>query len=374
MFILIILMAASNIMATTTNAAGSAVRSVQRLADGVAPWTTVDPFLFCVFHNDMYPSGNAAMAPDPKLLRGRNIGSDFEGKDGWRMYHGDVWPGFPKHPHRGFETITIVKHGFIDHFDSLGASGRIGPGDVQWMTAGAGIQHSEMFPLLRSDAPNPMELFQIWLNLPKASKMAKPHFTMFWKEDIPVSVTTDPTTGAKAHITVIAGSYEGTHALTPPPESFATNPDSVITILILQFESGSSLTLPPIAPSATGTIARTLYFFEGKGLRVDGKEIPHYAAISLDERKACTVAATQPSRCLMLQGRNINEPVAQHGPFVMNTNAEIQQAFEDYRRTQFGGWPHGSDGPVLARDVGRSATLPDGSVIFPPSAKKQEEL
>ena len=92
---------------------------------------------------------------------------------------------FPQHPHRGFETVTFVRQGFIDHSDSLGATARFGRGDVQWLTAGEGIVHCEMFPLLDLDGPNPCELFQIWLNLPAADKMVEPYFTMLWNEDIP---------------------------------------------------------------------------------------------------------------------------------------------------------------------------------------------
>lgn len=124
------------------------------------PWETADPFLFCVHHDDAYPKGNAQFGP-AESLAGRNIGQDFAGKDGWRMYHGDVVPGFPQHPHRGFETVTIVRQGFIDHSDSLGAKARFGRGDTQWLTAGKGIVHSEMFPLLEREKANPVELFQI---------------------------------------------------------------------------------------------------------------------------------------------------------------------------------------------------------------------
>ncbi|MCB0663557.1 MAG: pirin family protein, partial [Saprospiraceae bacterium] len=103
------------------------------------PWETSDPFLFCVHHEDFYPKGNGNMGLDPSYLKGRNLGNDFQTKDGFRMYHGETVPGFPAHPHLGFETVTIARKGFIDHSDSLGAAGRFGEGDVQWMTAGKGV-------------------------------------------------------------------------------------------------------------------------------------------------------------------------------------------------------------------------------------------
>src|SRR5688500_9313261 len=124
------------------------------------PWQTFDPFLFCVHHDDAYPAGNEQLGPAASLA-GRKLGMDFEGVDGWRMYHGQNVPGFPQHPHRGFETVTVVRRGFIDHADSLGATARYGAGDTQWLTAGAGIVHAEMFPLLERGSPNPLELFQI---------------------------------------------------------------------------------------------------------------------------------------------------------------------------------------------------------------------
>ncbi|MEQ9325617.1 MAG: pirin family protein, partial [Polyangiaceae bacterium] len=140
------------------------------------PWVAADPFLFCVHHLDEYPRGNDEMGPEASLA-GRKLGMDFDVKDGWRMYHGQVVPGFPAHPHRGFETITIARQGYIDHSDSLGATARFGHGDVQWMTAGNGVVHSEMFPLVHRDRDNPTELFQIWLNLPKKDKLVDPYFT-----------------------------------------------------------------------------------------------------------------------------------------------------------------------------------------------------
>ena len=148
------------------------------------PWPTVDPFLFCVHHNDIYPTAKNDLSPRASLL-GRNIGNDFSNKDGWSMYHGEKVPGFPRHPHRGFETLTVVSEGIIDHADSLGASARYGDGDAQWLTAGDGINHSEMFPLLNQNGKNKLDFFQIWLNLPSNSKRVEPNFEMYWKDDIP---------------------------------------------------------------------------------------------------------------------------------------------------------------------------------------------
>src|SRR5688572_29421912 len=120
------------------------------------------------------------------------------------MYHGRTVPGFPAHPHRGFETVTVVRRGLLDHSDSLGAAARYGDGDVQWLTAGKGIVHAEMFPLLRPDAPNPVELFQIWLNLPRADKLAEPHFSMLWSAAIPRLAERDAE-GRPVEVTVVAG-------------------------------------------------------------------------------------------------------------------------------------------------------------------------
>src|SRR6187549_360551 len=187
-------------------------------------WPTIDPFLFCAHHADAYPEGNAHLGPEASL-EGRDIGQDFTGTDGWRMYHGDVVPGFPQHPHRGFETVTIVRTGYIDHSDSLGATARFGMGDVQWLTAGAGVVHSEMFPLLKPDAPNTLELFQIWLNLPAKSKLVPPYFTMLWDGDIPRRTFTDEN-GRTTVVTIISGALDGTEPLPPPPQSWAASPEA----------------------------------------------------------------------------------------------------------------------------------------------------
>src|SRR5258707_2884988 len=157
------------------------------------------------------------------------------------MYHGEVVPGCPQHPHRGFETVTIVRRGLIDHSDSLGAAARFGAGDVQWLTAGGGIVHSEMFPLLERGRPNPLELFQIWLNLPSKDKLVEPHFAMLWSRDIPRCTFDDA--GRSTEVTVVAGQLEGKRAPSPPPRSWASRPDTDVAIWCIRMQPGASWTL-----------------------------------------------------------------------------------------------------------------------------------
>lgn len=321
------------------------------------PWPTLDPFLFCAYHLDEYPAGNDAMGPDPALLKGRRIGSDFEVRDGWRMYHGDVVPGFPRHPHRGFETVTVARRGLLDHSDSLGATARFGRGDCQWMTAGSGIVHSEMFPLIDRESGNTAELFQLWLNLPAKNKMVDPAFKMLWAGEIP-KVTLRDDDGRQTLVTVNAGSLEGQTAPLPPPNSWAAQPDSHVAIWTVEMQPGARATLPPAPKEAH----RMIYFHRGQRLGVgDGAlEVNHAALVQSDAPLVLHNLGDVPADILLLQGRPIGEPVAQHGPFVMNTRAEIEQAFADYRRTQFGGWPWKHDAPVHDRGQGRFAVHADG--------------
>ena len=318
-------------------------------------WATADPFLFCVHHLDLYPEGNAEFGPQGSLV-GRSIGNDFEPRDGWRMYHGSTVPGFPEHPHRGFETITFARKGFIDHSDSLGAAARFGRGEVQWMTAGSGVVHCEMFPLLDADGPNTVELFQIWMNLPASDKMVDPYFTMLWSEDIPQHTSIDET-GRESTVTVIAGRYSGLTPPAPPPASWASRPEADVSILHIVLRPGASLALAAADGDET---TRVLYVFEGS-VAVGGEAIsPSTGAVVDASQVAPLVAGQEGAEILMLQARPIGEPVAQYGPFVMNTDAEIQQAFADYRRTGFGGWPWDRPDPVHAADAGRFATHADG--------------
>jgi redox-sensitive bicupin YhaK (pirin superfamily) len=315
---------------------------------------TADPFLFCAYHRDDYPAGDERLGP-AATLEGRELGQDFARKDGWSMYHGRVVPGFPSHPHRGFETITIVRSGVIDHSDSLGATARFGRGDVQWLTAGRGIVHAEMFPLLERDANNPLEIFQLWLNLPRADKLVEPHFTMFWREQIPTLTARDDANRATT-ITVIGGRLGETRALAPPPHSWAARPESDFALWSIAMAPGARWTLP----AAARTTGRMLYIFAGGGVRVAGRAVDNARGVQLraDVEVALENGAAA-SELLLMQGRPIAEPVAAHGPFVMNSRAEIEQAFRDYQRTRFGGWPWAEDDPVHARGQQRFARRGD---------------
>lgn len=320
-------------------------------------WDTQEPFLFCAHHRDEFPKGKENMEISPEELKGRQIGQDFIKKNGFRMYHGTRFPGFPYHPHRGFETISINKEGFVDHSDSLGGAGRFGPDDVQWMTAGKGIQHSEMFPLLNKDSGNTAEIFQVWLNLPKANKFVEPHFKMLWKDMIPVVKEIDEK-GKSVEINVIAGTLNDVKAAEPTPDSWAADPNNGVSIQTIKMDSYASYKLP--AATIDG-VHRTLYFYRGKSIKLDGQQVGEYNLIQLKPNEDILLEnGDVDGYLLLLQAKPIGEPIAQHGPFVMNTQAEIHEAFSDYQRTQFGGWPWPKKEQVHDKSLGRFARHVDG--------------
>lgn len=319
------------------------------------PWPARDPFITCVYHVDGYPAGNPRLGP-AAALDGRDLGQDFEGRDGWRMYHGHEVPGFPPHPHRGFETVTVVRRGFIDHTDSVGGAARYGQGDVQWLTAGGGVVHAEMFPLLDPNGPNPLELFQIWLNLPRAKKLAPPGFAMFWRETIPT------VRDAGATITLVAGALGEVRPPAPAPDSWAADPRAEVAIWTIALEAGARWTLP----AASVGLNRTLYFFAGPSVRIDGRALTGASEVVVrSDRELALEAGAGRVELLLLQGRPIAEPVVAYGPFVMTTREEVQQAFADYQRTRFGGWPWPSGEPVHAPSEGRFARHVDGRMERP---------
>lgn len=325
----------------------------------------LDPFIIAFHHLDRFPRGNGKMGPI-KMPLGKNNGSDFDHHADWRMYHGDMISGFPVHPHRGFETVTVMIDGFADHFDSKGSKGRYGEGDVQWMTAGAGVQHSEMFPMLKEDQENPMELFQIWLNLSKKNKFASPDYKMFWNEEIPVIQEKDKE-GRSIEIKLIAGEYNGVKALEPLPASWAYDRNNHVGIWLITLSPHSECTIPAVSQS----LNRVVYNYLGNGIMIEGKEIAENYFVELEgDKDICIQNGDKESKLLLLEGEPINEPVAAQGPFVMNTTEELRQAFSDYRLTQFGGWPWKTNDPVNEKGSGRFANYNNGHRIeYPPSKK-----
>jgi redox-sensitive bicupin YhaK (pirin superfamily)/ketosteroid isomerase-like protein len=311
-----------------------------------SPWQTIDPFLLCAHHVDHYPAGNSDLGP---------VVAASTSAQGWRMYFGKTVPGFPAHPHRGFETITIMRQGVVDHSDSLGASARFGAGDVQWLTAGRGIVHAEMFPLLNPDGPNTAEVIQIWLNLPAKKKMADPKFTMFWEPQVPRAEFVSRT--GRTEVTCIVGALNGQDGRKvpppPPPDSWAADPKSDMAVWAVKMSPNATWTLPAASGRHT---RRQLFFYSGSAVSVGGFRVETGSAVELDcSAPLELVNGSLESNFLLLQGRPLDEPVVQHGPFVMNTLDEIRDAYADYRSTRFGTWPWPAPDPNHGPSRGRFA-------------------
>lgn len=304
-----------------------------------------DPFIFCAHHIDHYPKGNADLGPATPALNKE-----------YNMYYGETVPGFPEHPHTGFETITLVEQGYVDHFDSLGNAGRYAEGDVQWLTTGNGVEHCEMFPLLHEDRENPFELFQIWFNSSPEQKKQPADYRMFWREQIPHVFETDPQ-GRKSDIRVISGAFKHTDAIPRPPHSWAAAAENKVNIYLITLAPEAELTIPAI----TTTSNRFCYFYEGKTLDVEDQTIDFKHLVELKpDADIHLKSGLLESRILWLEGEPINAPVAMRGPFVLNSNEELDAAFRRYRETHFGEWPWPSPAPVFEKAQPRFATYNGG--------------
>ena len=307
------------------------------------------PFIIAAYHSDRYPKGNGKLGPV----------EENNGK--WSMYHGEYVPGFPAHPHRGFETITYVENGVVDHSDGLGASGRYGNGDVQWMTAGKGLQHCEMFPLFNTEKENPLDLFQIWLNLDSKNKLVEPDYKMLWRENIPIVEIADNNKLTK--IKLIAGVEGSTKALEPTNNSWAKDSRNNVAIKFIYMEPGAKYCLSAISE----TLNRAVYFYNGDKILIENEEFKQreYAFLKGNEIINIENIGNKTARLLLLEGEPINEPVAAYGPFVMNTMDEIRQAYVDYNKTEFGGWPFIKGEVIHDNNVGRFAKYSDGREEYP---------
>lgn len=301
-----------------------------------------DPFIFCAHHLDYYPKANADMGPTTAALNKE-----------YSMYYGETVPGFPQHPHTGFETITIVEQGVVDHFDSLGNAGRYAAGDVQWLTTGNGVEHCEMFPLLNEQQDNPLELFQIWFNSSPQQKQQDADYKMLWREQIP-HVTEQE---GKVDIRIISGYYQNSEALPRPPHSWSTPSENHVNIYIIRLAAHTQIKIPATTISST----RFCYFYQGSTLSVSRETIAIKHLIELQaDVEILLEAGDAEARILWLEGEPIGAPVAMRGPFVLNSDDELDAAFRRYRETQFGGWPWPSPAPVFERDQPRFATYHAG--------------
>lgn len=236
--------------------------------------------------------------------------------------------GAPDHPHRGFETVTYVLTGHMQHKDSAGNHGDLNPGDVQWMTAGSGLVHSELPQAAFMEKGGVMHGFQIWVNLPRVHKMTAPRYQEISGAGLPTGETAD----GKVWVRVIAGESLGQKAVI----------DTFTPISYLHFRVQPSGSIDqPIAPDHNAFA----WVFGGEALLGDpGKPVKdgHMATFGPGDTVRLAVApdAKEPAELLLLSGRPLNEPVARYGPFVMNTKAEIVQAFEDYQAGRLGRIAH----------------------------------
>lgn len=226
----------------------------------------------------------------------------------------DYEAGFPLHPHRGIETVTYMLRGGVDHRDSIGNSGSIGPGEVQWMTAGGGIMHEEM-PQVRTEG---IDGFQLWVNLPARLKMTRPRYQGILASEIPEVEIEGGT-----RIRVITGTVNGVNG---PVSGIAADPVYLDVSV-------------PAHSTFTHQIARGhsafAYVFEGEAA-FDDRKVSHTRLVVLGDGDYVKVAtAESPVRFLLVSGKPLNEPIARYGPFVMNTREEIEQALRDLRQGTF---------------------------------------
>jgi redox-sensitive bicupin YhaK (pirin superfamily) len=213
-----------------------------------------------------------------------------------------------------------------------------------------------MFPLLNEDTANPLEIFQIWLNLPRVSKMVDPHFKMLWNEDIPVIDHQDEfnrTTTVK----LIAGKIDTVKALDTTPDSWAANPNNAVGVYTVKMEANASWMLPKTSLEAN----RSIFYYKGGNIDIEGQNIASNHIIeALAGENIRIKNGDSDAYFLILEGKPIGEPVVQHGPFVMNTQDEIREAMSEYGKTQFGGWPWKDKEVVHSRDKGRFALHSNG--------------
>ncbi|HSV52327.1 MAG TPA: pirin family protein [Burkholderiaceae bacterium] len=231
--------------------------------------------------------------------------------------------GVGQHPHRGFETVTIVYEGEVEHRDSTGSGGTIGPGDVQWMTAAGGIVHEEFHGREFARRGGPFEMIQLWVNLPAKDKMSKPGYQGITDGQIPkVDLP-----GNAGFVRVIAGQYDGKAG---PAHTF-----SPMNVWDLRVKAGQ-----PVEFALPGGHTTALFVLKGS-IKLPGGEITREGELAVMERDGSQLAfeAVEDATLLLLNGEPTNEPIVGYGPFVMNSEAEIRQAFADFQSGKMGRIP-----------------------------------
>lgn len=228
--------------------------------------------------------------------------------------------GVGEHPHRGFETVTIVYQGELEHRDSTGSGGRIGPGDVQWMTAAAGILHEEFHSEAFSRSGGTLEMVQLWVNLPARDKMAAPGYQTLLDADIPAL----PLKDKAGSLRLIAGEFDGHRG---PARTFTP-----MDVWDIRLNTGK-----PVALTLRDGRSTALVVLRG-ALLANGAELVREGQLALFEREGdeLLLEATSDALVLLLSGEPIDEPVVGYGPFVMNSEAEIQRAIHDLQAGEFG--------------------------------------
>lgn len=231
--------------------------------------------------------------------------------------------GVGQHPHRGFETVTIVYKGEVEHRDSTGNGGVIGPGDVQWMTAASGILHEEFHSEAFARSGGTLEMVQLWVNLPAKDKMAEPGYQGILDREIPDLELKD---GA-GRLRLIAGEFDGQRG---PARTFTP-----IDVWDVRLNAGKSATFDLHQGRNTAVVV-----LHG-AVEVNGQEVAREGQLALFDREGSSIRleANNDAVLLILSGEPIDEPIVGHGPFVMNTEAEIQQAFIDFQSGKFGRMP-----------------------------------
>lgn len=255
--------------------------------------------------------------------------------------------GVDSHPHRGFETVTVVYHGEVEHRDSSGGGGIIKPGDVQWMTAASGLVHEEKHGKEFSKKGGRFEMVQLWVNLPKKDKMAKPRYQGIKNEQIPVLTLHDANTPAveAGTLRLIAGQFDNTHqgAQQDGPQGTQNGPAktfSPINLWDMQVKAGSRVRLNvPEGHTATLFVLKGQIQTQGISDTADSADVVvNEAELAMFERSSTELefTVTQDSQLLFMGGEPIEEPIVGYGPFVMNTTAEIYQAFDDFNSGKMG--------------------------------------